>query len=221
MFISPEVIIQSGGLLLLIFVIFAETGLLVGFFLPGDTLLLAAGIFASQGHLPLEWTLILLPAAAIAGYQVGYLIGEKAGPKIFKRQDGLLFRQEYIVRTENFFTKHGGKTILLARFVPIVRTIVPVVAGIGRMSKRTFFMYNIAGSILWIWSITLAAYWLGKRVPDLDKIILPLILIAIILTTGSVFWQLLNSQAKRHQLKRALKDELRYLLPTSFRDKRK
>lgn len=212
MFISPESIIQGGGLLLLIIVIFAETGLLVGFFLPGDTLLLAAGIFASQGHLPLEWTLILLSAAAIAGYQAGYFIGEKAGPKVFKRHDGLLFRQEYITRTEAFFTKHGGKTVLLARFVPVVRTVAPLVAGIGNMSKRKFFMYNVAGAVLWIWSITLAAYWLGRRVPDLDKIILPLLLLAVILTTGSVLLQLMGNKVRRQHLKAALKDELKYLL---------
>lgn len=199
--------------MLLILVIFAETGLLVGFFLPGDTLLLAAGIFASQGDLPIEWTLILLSVAAMVGYQTGYFIGEKAGPKVFKRHDGVLFRQEYIARTERFFTKHGGKTVLLARFVPVVRTIAPLVAGIGGMSKRKFFIYNVIGSVLWIWSITLAAYWLGRRVPDLDKIILPLLLLGVIITTGSVLLELLRSKSRRQHLKMALKDELKYLWP--------
>lgn len=216
MFISPETIVESGGLLVITLVVFAETGLLVGFFLPGDTLLVAAGIFAAQGNLPLGALLLCLAAAAILGYQLGYAIGHHTGPRLFHRKDGVLFKEEYVIRTQNFFDKHGGKTVLLARFIPVVRTIVPLVAGIGKMSKRKFWAYNIAGGILWTFGLTLAAYWLGQRIPDIDKILLPMLLLAMIFTTGPVLIQIFGSKAKRTELKNALSDEFNY-----FRSRRK
>src|ERR1700754_2440485 len=148
MFLDVNQIIQTGGLLAILLIIFAETGLLLGFFLPGDTLLIAAGIFASQDKLPLGWLLILTPLAAILGYQVAYKIGERAGPKLFHRDDGVLFRSEYIKRTEDFINRHGGKAILLARFVVVVRTVIPLLAGMGKMSKKKFLFYNVLGSVL-------------------------------------------------------------------------
>lgn len=211
MIFSPETIVQSGGLIVITLVIFAETGLLVGFFLPGDTLLVAAGIFAAQGNLPLGLLLISMAVAATAGYQLGYVIGEKAGPKVFKRKDGVLFREEYIAKTQDFFTRHGTKTVLLARFVPVVRTVAPLVAGVGGMDKRKYFLWNIAGAVLWTTGLTLAAYWLGKRIPDLDKIILPLLLLAMIATTGSILVEVLRSRTRRAALVRAFKEEFRYL----------
>lgn len=198
-------------MLVITLVVFAETGLLVGFFLPGDTLLVAAGIFAAQGHLPLDLLLICLAGAAILGYQVGYVIGEHAGPRFFKRKDGLLFKKEYLDKTHEFFSHHGGKTVLLARFVPVVRTIVPVVAGMGRMPKPRFIGYNIAGAIIWTTGLTLAAYWLGQRIPDLDKFLLPMLLLAMIFTTGPVLLQIAGSKAKRRELKQAFKEEFRHL----------
>ena len=136
-------IIESGGILLIGFIIFAETGLLLGFFLPGDTLLFAAGFFVAQGKLPLPLLLIVVILSAILGNEVGYEIGSRTGKKIFRKKDGLLFREEYITRASDFYEKHGGKTIVLARFVPIVRTFSSVVAGVGKMSRIKFLTYNI------------------------------------------------------------------------------
>lgn len=215
---DPNTIAQIGGILgvlVIAVVIFAETGLLVGFFLPGDTLLIAAGLFAGQDKLPLALLLPITAIAAVAGYQVGYLIGERAGPRVFRRQDGLLFRADYIPKTEKFFQKHGAITILLIRFVAVARTIIPLIAGIGKMDKRKFVFYNVVGAILWTFSITLAAYWVGKKVPNVDKIIIPLVLAAIILTTGSVLFELLKSGDRRRALRKTLREELSYFFGRS------
>ncbi len=209
---SVDHIIQVGGLLAIAAIIFAETGLLVGFFLPGDTLLIAAGVLVSNGkfHYPLPVIIAVATIAAIAGYQVGYIIGERAGPRVFKRKGGVLFKEDYLTRTEVFFKKHGGKTILLARFIAVVRTIIPLVAGMGKMDTRKFWFYNITGAILWTTSITLAAFWVGSHVPNVDKYLIYLVLLAIILTGGTVLVELVRSGAKRHELKDALKEELGY-----------
>lgn len=203
-------ILQGGGLLALGLIIFAETGLLVGFFLPGDTLLIAAGILAAQDKLPLWAILPVAAVAAIAGYQAGYHIGTKAGPRLFSRKDGL-FRKEYLDRTETFFARHGRKTILFARFIAVVRTVIPLVAGMGKMNKRRFWFYNIVGGILWTFSVTLAAYWLGKRVPNLDHYIIFLVILAVAVTSGTVIVELIRVPARRHEIVRALRTELKYL----------
>jgi membrane-associated protein len=211
MLLDVNHIIQTGGLLAILLIIFAETGLLLGFFLPGDTLLIAAGIFASQDKLPLGWLLVLTPIAATLGYQMGYKIGEQAGPKLFKRDDGVLFRTEYITRTEDFINRHGGKAILLARFIVIVRTVIPLVAGIGKMNKKRFLFYNITGSVLWTTVVILAAYWLGHKIPNLDKYLIVLVVAAMVITTGGGLIEAMRTKPRRAALKRALKDELRYL----------
>jgi membrane-associated protein len=205
MWLSVDHIVQTGGLLAIALIIFAETGLLIGFFLPGDTLLIAAGILSSQGKLPL-WALIPVTAvAAILGYQVGYIIGERAGPRFFKRREGILFRIEYIERAEDFFNRHGGKTIILARFVAVVRTIVPLVAGVGKMPKKLFFTYNIIGAVLWVTSVTLAAYWLGSKIPNIDKYLIILVVLAMVFTTAGTLevpvflWLLYYRRLRRHQ----------------------
>ncbi|NBU33161.1 DedA family protein [bacterium] len=180
--IDPSHIIQAGGVLLVAFIVFAESGLLIGFFLPGDTLLFTAGFFASQGQLHLGWLLFAIVLAAIIGDNVGYTIGQKTGNKIFKKKDGIFFRQEYIVKAEEFYEKHGGKTITLARFLPIIRTFAPVVAGVGNMNRKKFMMFNIAGALLWGVSITLLGYYLGSKIPNIDKYLLPAVLIATVFT---------------------------------------
>lgn len=184
-FLHPETIVQSGGLLLIGAIIFAESGLLVGFFLPGDTLLFSAGFFASQDKLPLGWLLLVVIAMAVIGDNVGYSIGHKAGPRIFKKKDGILFRQEYIERAEKFYTEHGGKTITLARFVPIVRTFAPVVAGAGKMDRRRFLLFNALGATVWGAGVTLLGYFLGTKIPNIDKYLLPVVLLAMIVTFSS------------------------------------
>jgi membrane-associated protein len=167
---SPEgfnTLIAWGGYAILFAIIFAETGLLIGFFLPGDSLLVTAGILASQDLFGLDIVLlilILIPAAII-GDAVGYTIGRRSGDRLFKRPDSRFFKREHIEKTQVFYAKHGGKTIVLARFVPIVRTFAPVVAGIAKMPYREFALFNIAGGLLWILSTTLLGYFLGKIIP--------------------------------------------------------
>lgn len=164
-FFDPEKLIVSGGLLLIAAIIFAECGLLFGVIFPGDTLLVAVGVFAAQGQFSIITAVSVIIVSAILGGIAGYYIGQQAGPKLFTREDGMFFRREYIRKAEEFYKKHGGKTIALARFVPVVRTFAPVVAGIGSMNINKFMFYNILGSILWGSSITLAAYYLGSKFP--------------------------------------------------------
>ena len=152
-FLDPDVLLRTGGLLLLLAVVFAESGLLVGFFLPGDSLLFTAGLLSAAGaagpfDVPLWLLLLTVPLAAIVGDQVGYLIGRKAGPAVFNRPDSRFFQQEYVDKAYAYFERYGGRTIVIARFVPIVRTFTPVVAGVGRMDYRTFVFYNVFGGIL-------------------------------------------------------------------------
>lgn len=187
---DPAQLIESGGLLIITLIIFAETGLLVGFFLPGDTLLLSAGIFAAQGKLPLIPTLILVIFASIAGNIVGYEIGKRNGKKLFKKSDGIFFRREYITRAENFYKNHGGKTILFARFIPVVRTFAAVVAGVGEMKISTFMFYNVIGGFLWGGLVTLFGYWFGSRIPNIDNYILPAVLAATLISFGPMLYHL-------------------------------
>ncbi|MCX6728104.1 MAG: VTT domain-containing protein [Candidatus Saccharibacteria bacterium] len=168
---NVDTIISSGGILIISAIIFAESGLLIGFFLPGDTLLFGAGLAASQGKFSLLWLIVCVVLAAIIGDNVGYSIGRRAGPRIFKKEDGILFRQEYLQKSEEFYEKHGGKTIILARFTPIVRTFAPVVAGAGKMTRKKFMVYNIIGGILWGGGMSLLGFTIGGKIPHLDKYI--------------------------------------------------
>lgn len=206
-----EVIVQSGGLLAVGLIVFAESGLLLGFFLPGDTLLLAAGFFAGQGLLPIGWLLAVIIGAAIVGYQVGYLVGERAGPRVFRRQEGLLFRAEYIARTERFFARHGGKTVVMARFVPYLRTFVSTVAGVGRMNKPRYLLYNIAGALLWGGGVTLLGYWLGNSLPHVDTYLVPMLAGVFALTFVAAAYHLLKSGPRRRQLFSQLRNDVRHL----------
>jgi membrane-associated protein len=167
--LDPERIIEAVGLLGVVAVVFAESGLLIGFFLPGDSLLFTAGFFASEPasiptslHLPLVPLLVGTAVAAIAGDQVGYLFGRKVGPSLFRRPDSRFFRQENVDKAKEFFDRYGAKTIVLARFVPIVRTFAPIVAGVSNMNYRVFVTFNIIGGLLWAVGITLLGYFLGQ-----------------------------------------------------------
>jgi len=177
-----EGIIRAGGLALLLVIVFAETGLLVGFFLPGDSLLVTAGVFAAAGHLDVWAILLGVSAAAVVGDQVGYFIGLRTGPRIFTREDSLLFKRAHLMRAHAFYEKHGGKTIILARFIPVIRTFAPVVAGVGEMEYRRFVSYNVVGGVLWVWSTTLLGYSLGRVVPDIDRHIHVVIVVVIFLS---------------------------------------
>jgi membrane-associated protein len=177
-----EAIIRWGGMLMLTGIIFAETGLLIGFFLPGDSLLVTAGVFAAAGHLDIGLLLTLVSAAAVIGDQVGYYIGYRTGPRLFRREDSLLFKRAHLIRARDFYEKHGGKTIILARFMPIIRTFAPVVAGVGAMEYRRFVTYNVAGGVLWVWSMALLGFSLGHAVPDIDRHIHVVIAVVIFLS---------------------------------------
>jgi membrane-associated protein len=177
----PE-LIRMGGLIGLVAVVFAETGLMVGFFLPGDSLLVTAGLFAAKGDLNIVWLNLALMAAAIAGDATGYWIGRRAGHALYSRPNSFFFRKQHLVKTHEFYEKHGGKTIVIARFVPIIRTFAPVVAGAAEMTYRQFALYNIAGGIGWVASMTLIGYFLGRAVPDIDKHIHIVVAVVIFLS---------------------------------------
>jgi membrane-associated protein len=176
---SLDALVRWGGYVLLTAIVFTETGLLIGFFLPGDSLLITAGLVAATGALDIWWLCALLGAAAIAGDSVGYAIGARIGPRLFTREKSWLFNPQHVVRTRQFYARHGAKTIVIARFVPIVRTFAPVVAGVGEMPYRRFLAYNVAGGIGWVLSMTWAGYLLGNTVPNIDRHI-HLVVIAVI-----------------------------------------
>ena len=159
---SLDSLIRWGGYSVLFAIVFAETGLLVGFFLPGDSLLFTAGVVAGTGALDIWWLNGLLSIAAVAGDSVGYSIGRRLGPRVFSRENSLLFNPAHVERTRRFYERHGSKTIVIARFVPIVRTFAPTVAGVGQMEYRRFVFYNVAGGIGWVVSMTWAGYALGQ-----------------------------------------------------------
>ncbi len=177
-----EGLVRVGGLMALIVIVFAETGLLIGFFLPGDSLLVTAGLFAVNGHLEL-WSLFLFVSlAAIMGDAVGYFLGARTGHRIFSREDSLLFHKKHLVSTKEFYDRHGGITIVLARFMPILRTFAPVVAGVGNMPYGRFAVYNVMGGIGWVVSMTSIGYFLGKTIPDIDRYIHVVIAAVILLS---------------------------------------
>lgn len=165
--LDPGHLLTTFGTIGLFLIVFAESGLLIGFFLPGDSLLFTAGLFAARGDLNYPVVMIGCTVAAILGDQVGYLFGQRVGPSLFSRPNSRLFKQEHVERAHEFFERHGAKTILLARFVPIVRTFAPIVAGVGRMPYRTFVMFNVVGGILWAAGVTTLGHQLGKRFPKL------------------------------------------------------
>lgn len=163
-----EDLIRWGGLTVLIIIIFAETGLLIGFFLPGDSLLITAGLLAAQGYLDITVMIFSLMLAAILGDQVGYIFGRKTGPKIFKREKSLFFAKDHLVKANQFYERYGGKAIIFARFVPFARTFAPIVAGVANMNYKKFVSFNIIGGILWIISMSLAGYFFGN-IPFVKK----------------------------------------------------
>ncbi len=197
------------GLLIIGGIIFAESGLLIGFFLPGDTLLFTAGFFAATGKLPLAGVLATIFFAAVIGDNVGYQIGKKTGPRLFKKKDGLIFRAENVSRAEAFYEKHGGKTVILARFVPVVRTFAPMVAGVGNMNRKQFVLYNIVGAFIWTFSVVLAGYWLGNLVDPklMEKYLLIAIGAAMALTFGPTLVHLIRNKKLMTFLKRKVEDK--------------
>jgi membrane-associated protein len=186
-------LVQAGGYIGLTLIIFAETGLLIGFFLPGDSLIVTAGLFAAQPQFGLHlWLLgLLLTVAAIIGNSVGYAIGRYSGPRLFTRDDSLLFKKKHLIRAHEFYQKHGGKTLVIARFMPIVRTFVPVVAGMAEMEYKSYTAYNVLGAILWIWSMLFIGFVLGRYIPGvehhIEKVIIAVIIVSLL--PGLISWR--------------------------------
>ncbi|HET7343678.1 MAG TPA: VTT domain-containing protein [Methylomirabilota bacterium] len=190
-------LIRWGGYVALAAIVFTETGLLVGFFLPGDSLLISAGLVAATGALNVWWLNLLLALAAVAGDSVGYAIGRRAGPRLFTRPQSLLFHPRHVERTRAFYARHGAKTIVIARFVPIVRTFAPVVAGVGQMEYRRFLLYNVFGGVGWVTSMTWAGYLLGQAVPNIGAHIHVVVGIVIVLSVIPIVVELVRERRRR------------------------
>lgn len=192
--------ITSLGLIGILVVVFAENGLLIGFFLPGDSLLFTAGVLASQGILPIEWLTIGVVVMSITGTQFGYLFGRKYGRKLFDRPDSRFFKKEYLQQAESYYAKHGSMTIVLARFVPVVRTFAPIIAGVAQMNFGKFLAYNIFGGLLWAAGLTLGGYWLGSKVPHIDVYLFPILALIILFSVMPGIIHFLREPERRRSL---------------------
>lgn len=189
---DPITIIKAVGIVGVILIVFAETGLFFGFFFPGDSLLFTAGIFASQGYLDI-WVLVFgCLVAAILGDSVGYWSGKKYGRELFDRDKGFLFKKKRLYDAEIFYEKHGKSTIIIARFVPIIRTFAPIVAGIGKMHYRTFISYNIFGGTIWVLLLLLSGYFLGGLIPNPDKYIIPIAFVIIVISFLPIIFKIIR-----------------------------
>lgn len=177
-----EGIVRAGGPLLVSIIVFVETGLFVGFFLPGDSLLVTAGVFAAAGSIPLFWLLVPVMLCAIVGDQLGYWIGRCMGASLYKRKESFFFRRSHLQRAHDFYEKYGGKTVILARFVPIVRTFCPPVAGAAGMPYARYLVYDIFGGILWVGSMILGGYALGRSIPNIGQKIHYVIAVVVVLS---------------------------------------
>lgn len=206
-----EEFIRTIGYLGVFAIIFAESGLLVGFFLPGDSLLFTAGFLASLNPPVFSLPVLLVGffLAAVIGDSVGYAFGRRVGVKLFQRENSLLFNQKNILRAQAFYEKHGGKAIVLARFIPIVRTFAPIVAGIGTMHYPRFLAFNLVGGLLWAVGVTLAGYFLGSAIPDIDRYLLPIVALIVIVSVTPAALHLLREPENRAALRAALNRLLR------------
>lgn len=198
--LDVEFLIRAFGYPGLFAIVFAETGLFFGFFLPGDSLMITAGLLASQGILDIAILCPLLFTAAVAGDSVGYAIGHKVGRRLFNREDSIFFHKKHLITAKNFYDKHGGKTIIIARFLPIVRTFAPVVAGMAEMKYRTFVLFNLIGACIWAVGLTLIGYFLGQFIPE--KYFEPLIFAVIFLSLFPAFYHGLKTKEQRAREKK-------------------
>lgn len=201
--LNPNELIQNGGLLIIAVLIFAESGMMVGFFFPGDTLLLSAGILAANpiGKLHLPTLILVVAVAAICGDNVGYQIGKTLGKRLFKKPNGLFFRQSYVTKSEAFYEKHGSKTMLLAHFVPIVRTFAPIVAGVGKMNRLQFVLFDAIGDTAWTVIVIMLGYWFGSKIPNIDHYILPVVVLVVVISFGPMFWHIFKALSERRKQK--------------------
>lgn len=185
-------LIEWGGTVLVCVIVFVETGLFVGFFLPGDSLLVTAGVFAGAGNLKLSWLLACVTLCAIAGDQLGYWIGRRAGKALYSREDSRLFKRKHLVEAHEFYEQYGGKTVIMARFLPIIRTFCPPVAGAAEMNYARYLTYDIIGGFLWVWGMTLLGYSLGRTVPNIDKkihVVIAAVIVVSFLPAAIHYWR--------------------------------
>jgi membrane-associated protein len=188
------------GYIALTAIIFAETGLFFGFFLPGDSILFPAGLLASQGYLNIYIICTLTFIAAVAGNTVGYFFGKHVGKRIFHREDSVLFHKDHILRAKKFYDKYGAKTIIIGRFLPIIRTFAPIVAGVSEMKFSEYFLYTVVGAALWAVGVPVAGFYLGRVIPDIDKFLIPIILLIIILSVAPAFIEIFKTKENRDKL---------------------
>ncbi len=201
MHFNLEEFIRQAGYIGTFLIVFAESGLFFGFFLPGDSLLFTAGFLASQGYFNISILLALLSIAAISGDSVGYWFGNKTGKKIFNKEDSFFFNKSHLQAAQDFYNKHGGKTIIMARFVPAVRTFAPIVAGAAEMTYRHFLMYNVVGGLLWVLGLGLGGYFLGKSIPNVDHYLLPIIALIIFISVLPGLLHILQDKSSRQGLR--------------------
>lgn len=218
--INPEAIAEA-GIWVIALIIFTESGLLVGFFLPGDTLLVAAGVLAAQGALSIQTTILAIVIAAIVGDNVGYSIGKASGKRLFHKKDSLLFKKEYVDKAQQFYDKHGGKAIIMARFVPIVRTFAPVVAGIGKMPRGRFFFYNVIGAIIWGVGVTLLGYYVGSKIPKIGDYLEYALLAVILLSITPALYHIVSSAQSRKIITDNIRRHYRQLFKKKSPNKQK
>ncbi len=198
-------LIKTAGYLGLFFIIFAESGLFIGFFLPGDSLLFTAGFLTSQGYLHIMPLVLITFTAAVLGDNFGYAFGRKVGVKIFTRNDSMLFHKDHLHKAKAYYDKYGGKTIILARFMPVVRTFAPIVAGVGEMKYSSFVFYNLIGGAIWGLGLPLLGYFLGSTVPNVDKYLIPIILFIVFASFIPPVWHFLKEKHHRQQVRGLVK----------------
>lgn len=201
----PE-LIKTVGYFGIFFIVFAESGLFFGFFLPGDSLLFTAGFLASQGYLNFPLLALLVSVAAITGDSVGYTFGHKLGKKLFEKEESRFFKKSHLMKAHAFYEKHGGKTLIMARFMPLVRTFAPIVAGAANMTYKHFLAYNVIGGILWGVGVTSAGYFLGQVIPDVDKYLLPIIVLIVLVSVAPAAWHVLKEKDSREHIWKAIRN---------------
>lgn len=195
-----QTILPTIGYLGIFAIIFAESGLFFGFFLPGDSLLFTAGFLASQGIFDIHILAVICFIAAVLGDSIGYAFGQRVGKRLFYKTDSFFFHKDNLERANSFYKKHGKKTIIIARFMPIIRTFAPIVAGIGDMEYKTFISYNIIGGVLWAMGISYAGYFLGNAIPDVDKYLIPIILGIIVVSVAPGIYHVMKEPENRKKI---------------------
>ncbi|MBI5147592.1 MAG: VTT domain-containing protein [Parcubacteria group bacterium] len=201
-------LVKTAGYFGLFAIVFAETGLFFGFFFPGDSLLFTAGFLASQGIMNLPLLIAIFFLAAILGNSAGYVFGRKMSEKLFERENSIIFSRNHVEQTKKFYEKHGAKAMILARFVPIVRTFAPIMAGVGKMAYSKFLFYNVIGAILWAIGLTIFGYFLGSVVPNADRYIIPIVIAIIVISLLPNAVHLIRNPEHARRLWQAVKNKL-------------